>query len=149
MSAPPADVAVALQNLHQRYAVLTDEGRGKELAELFTDDVVWDGDELGYGRAEGPAAVAETVTRHFDPDRPMMHLPGPLLLSAVADDEVHGTSWCMATRWVDGQYALGRPELGLSNWQHGRLLARSGFLSGDSAYTIRSRMTQLDADLHR
>ena len=103
MSAPPAGVAVALQNLHQRYAVLTDEGRGKELAELFTDDVVWDGDELGYGRAEGPEAVADTVTRHFDPGRPMMHLPGPLLLSAVADDEVHGTSWCMATRWVDGQ----------------------------------------------
>ena len=102
MSAPPADVAVELENLHQRYAVLTDEGRGKELAELFTEDVVWDGDELGYGRAEGPEAVAETVTRHFDPDRPMIHLPGPLLLTAVADDEVHGTSWCMATRWVDG-----------------------------------------------
>ncbi|MEJ0065135.1 MAG: aldehyde dehydrogenase family protein [Caulobacteraceae bacterium] len=26
------------------------------------------------------------------------------------------------TRWVDGQYALNRPELGLSNWEHGRLL---------------------------
>src|SRR5690606_489709 len=25
------------------------------------------------------------------------------------------------TRWVDGQYALQRPELGLSNWQFGRL----------------------------
>src|SRR5690606_20825530 len=23
------------------------------------------------------------------------------------------------TRWVDGQYALGRPELGLSNWERG------------------------------
>lgn len=103
MSAPPADVAVELQNLHQRYAVLTDEGRGKELAELFTDDVVWDGDELGYGRAEGAEATAAMVTRHFDPGRPMMHLPGPLLLAAVADDEIHGTSWCMATRWVEGQ----------------------------------------------
>jgi len=53
------------------------------------------------------------------------------------------------TRWVDGQYALNRPELGLSNWQHGRLLARSGVLSGDSVYTIRSRMTQADPGLHR
>lgn len=53
------------------------------------------------------------------------------------------------TRWVDGQYALNRPELGLSNWQHGRLLARSGVLSGDSVYTIRSRMIQNDPDLHR
>jgi SnoaL-like domain len=103
MNAPPADVAVELQNLHQRYAVLTDQGRGEELAELFTADIVWDGDDLGYGRAEGAAAAVENVIRHFDPARPMMHLPGPLLLTAVADDEVLGTSWCMATRWVDGQ----------------------------------------------
>jgi glutamate-5-semialdehyde dehydrogenase len=53
------------------------------------------------------------------------------------------------TRWVDGQYALNRPELGLSNWQHGRLLARSGVLSGDSVYTIRARMMQDDQGLHR
>ncbi|HVN01409.1 MAG TPA: aldehyde dehydrogenase family protein [Caulobacteraceae bacterium] len=53
------------------------------------------------------------------------------------------------TRWVDGQYALNRPELGLSNWQHGRLLARGGVLSGDSVYTIRTRMRQKDPDLHR
>jgi glutamate-5-semialdehyde dehydrogenase len=36
------------------------------------------------------------------------------------------------TRWVDGQFALDRPELGLSNWQAGRLFARGGVLSGDS-----------------
>jgi glutamate-5-semialdehyde dehydrogenase len=53
------------------------------------------------------------------------------------------------TRWVDGQYALNRPELGLSNWEHGRLLARSGVLSGESVYTIRTRMRQKDAGLHR
>ncbi len=53
------------------------------------------------------------------------------------------------TRWVDGQYALGRPELGLSNWQHGRLLARSGVLSGDSVYTVRLRMRQADPDVRR
>jgi glutamate-5-semialdehyde dehydrogenase len=53
------------------------------------------------------------------------------------------------TRWVDGQFALNRPELGLSNWQHGRLLARSGVLSGDSVFTIRTRMHQDAADLGR
>lgn len=53
------------------------------------------------------------------------------------------------TRWVDGQYAFNRPELGLSNWEHGRLLARGGVLSGDSVYTIRTRMHQQDAGLHR
>ncbi len=53
------------------------------------------------------------------------------------------------TRWVDGQYALNRPELGLSNWQHGRLLARGGVLSGDGVFTVRTRMRQTDADLGR
>jgi glutamate-5-semialdehyde dehydrogenase len=53
------------------------------------------------------------------------------------------------TRWVDGQYALNRPELGLSNWEHGRLLARGGVLAGDSVYTIRTRMRQQDPTLHR
>ena len=43
------------------------------------------------------------------------------------------------TRWVDGQFALGKPELGLSNWQHGRLFGRGGVLTGDSVYTIRTR----------
>lgn len=53
------------------------------------------------------------------------------------------------TRWVDGQYALNRPELGLSNWQSGRLFGRGGILSGDSAHTIRTRAIQDDPDLAR
>ena len=43
------------------------------------------------------------------------------------------------TRWVDGQYALNKPELGLSNWEHGRLFGRGGVLTGDSVYTVRTR----------
>ena len=53
------------------------------------------------------------------------------------------------TRWVDGQYALDKPELGLSNWQFGRLFGRGGVLSGDSAFTIRTRVTQDDPDIGR
>jgi glutamate-5-semialdehyde dehydrogenase len=53
------------------------------------------------------------------------------------------------TRWVDGQYALDRPELGLSNWERGRLFARSGILSGDAIFTVRSRAHQDEVDLHR
>ncbi len=53
------------------------------------------------------------------------------------------------TRWVDGQYALHRPELGLSNWQNGRLFARGGVLSGDGVFTVRTRARQSDPDLHR
>lgn len=53
------------------------------------------------------------------------------------------------TRWVDGQYALGKPELGLSNWEGGRLFGRSGILSGDSVHTVRLRVAQPDKDVHR
>jgi glutamate-5-semialdehyde dehydrogenase len=53
------------------------------------------------------------------------------------------------TRWVDGQYALDTPELGLSNWEGGRMLGRGGILSGDSVYTLRYRAIVTDPDLHR
>jgi glutamate-5-semialdehyde dehydrogenase len=53
------------------------------------------------------------------------------------------------TRWVDGQYALGRPELGLSNWQEGRLFGRGAILAGDGVFTVRTRMRQADPNLRR
>ena len=53
------------------------------------------------------------------------------------------------TRWVDGQYALCRPELGLSSWESGRLFARGGILSGDGVFTIRTRVEQTVGDVHR
>jgi len=81
------------------------------------------------------------------------------VVSVIADDIAEQEkvwSGCNApfvgdgfTRWVDGQFALLRPELGLSNWEHGRLFARSGVLSGDSAFTVRLRVTQHDVNVHR
>ncbi|HKR87490.1 MAG TPA: glutamate-5-semialdehyde dehydrogenase, partial [Phenylobacterium sp.] len=53
------------------------------------------------------------------------------------------------TRWVDGQYALARPELGLSNWENGRLFARGGVLAGDGVFTVRARVRQADPHLDR
>ena len=81
------------------------------------------------------------------------------VLSVVSDDpnEVE-SAWRSAnapffgdgfTRWVDGQFALNRPELGLANWQSGRLLGRGGVLSGDGVHTLRLRVSQFDTDLHR
>lgn len=82
-----------------------------------------------------------------------------LVASLVSDDGAeHDRFWKAVdapfvgngfTRWVDGQYALGKPELGLSNWEGGRLFARSGVLSGDSVFTIRARAIQTAPDLHR
>lgn len=53
------------------------------------------------------------------------------------------------TRWVDGQYALNKPELGLSNWHFGRLFSRGGVLAGDSVFTVRSRVVQVDPNVRR
>jgi len=53
------------------------------------------------------------------------------------------------TRWVDGQYALDKPELGLSNWQNGRLFARGGVLAGDGVFSVRARVRQTDTALDR
>ena len=86
------------------------------------------------------------------------HSPQFVVSCVSEDDNDHDKVWAMCnapfvgdgfTRWVDGQFALLRPELGLSNWQFGRLFARSGILSGDSAYSVRLKMSQQDADVHR
>jgi glutamate-5-semialdehyde dehydrogenase len=53
------------------------------------------------------------------------------------------------TRWVDGQFAFDQPELGLSNWQAGRLFGRGGVLSGDSVFTVRTRAHIRDHSIHR
>ena len=53
------------------------------------------------------------------------------------------------TRWVDGQYALDTPELGLSNWEGGRMLGRGAILSGDSVHTIRYDASIHDPQLRR
>jgi glutamate-5-semialdehyde dehydrogenase len=53
------------------------------------------------------------------------------------------------TRWVDGHYIFHTPELGLSNWENGRLLARSGVLSGDTVVTQRIYMEQALSRLKR
>lgn len=53
------------------------------------------------------------------------------------------------TRWVDGQYALSKPELGLSNWERGRLMARGGILSGDGVFSVQAVATGLQRALPR
>ncbi len=68
------------------------------------------------------------------------------LISAL--DAEHAAFWTQIhspfvgdnlTRWVDGQFALSKPELGLSNWANGRLFGRGAILTGDRVYTVRTR----------
>lgn len=72
-----------------------------------------------------------------------------LVATLIAEDEVEQQQFFQGidapfvgdnhTRWVDGQFALGKPELGLSNWANGRLFGRGAVLTGDSVYTVRTR----------
>ncbi len=87
-----------------------------------------------------------------------VHSP-QFVASLISEDEEEHTNFYKSinapfvgngfTRWVDGQYALGRPELGLSNWQFGRLFGRGGVLSGDSVFTVRTTVEQTDPDVTR
>ena len=95
----------------------------------------------------------ETAVALFNAQSPRF---GASLIAELQDE--HDEFWAQIdspfvgngfTRWIDGQYALNRPELGLSNWQSGRLFGRAGVLSGDSVYTIRVRATQSDPNLRR
>jgi glutamate-5-semialdehyde dehydrogenase len=86
------------------------------------------------------------------------HSPSFILSIVSSDESEIDLAWSRSnapffgdgmTRWVDGQYALNKPELGLSNWQNGRTFARGGILSGDSIYTVRYRVRQTDAEVKR
>ncbi len=99
-------------------------------------------------------------TRSFDEGIDLCNTYSPrFVVSVISNSERdHSEAWRRLdspfvgdgmTRWVDGQFALDKPELGLSNWQHGRTLARGGILSGDDVRTYRFRMSQSDGSLHR
>jgi glutamate-5-semialdehyde dehydrogenase len=90
----------------------------------------------------------------------MFNAYSPKFSASLVSDDLREQEWFYAavdapfvgngfTRWVDGQFALDQPELGLSNWQAGRLFARGGVLSGDSVYTVRLRAEVRDHSVHR
>lgn len=110
----------------------------------------WEDDpEITLTTAPSLEAAAEVINRHSP----------RFIASLVSDDPAaHDDFFARVdapfvgdgfTRWVDGQYALQRPELGLSNWQFGRLFGRGGVLSGDSIFTLRTRAYQDDPDIGR
>lgn len=110
----------------------------------------WEGTPEFFLVLVDDVAHAVTLFNHYSPQ---------FVVSVIAEDATEAEYvWSHVnapfvgngfTRWVDGQFALRRPELGLSNWQHGRLFGRGGVLSGDSAYTVRLRVVQERSDIHR
>ena len=143
------------------------ESRAAELVPLFRD-------ALGHGRVHDGAGadlarewewedrpdVWLTIVPDLDAAITLFNAYSPrFIFSLISDDaSAHERVARQAdaafigdgfTRWVDGQYAYGRPELGLSNWQGGRLFARGGVLSGDGVFTLKTRMRQRDMSLRR
>ena len=139
-----------------RTIVIRAEGPVEEpLAEPITDTELgreWEWEETPEVSLKIVADIAEAVSL-FNALSP--RLAGALISSDLAaQDKFYATIEAPFvgdgfTRWVDGQYALNRPELGLSNWEHGRLFARSAVLAGDGVFTVRTRVRQSDPHLDR
>jgi glutamate-5-semialdehyde dehydrogenase len=118
-------------------------------------------DELGVEwEWEDSPEVTLTVVENVAEAVKLFNAQSPRFVASLisSDPDAHDAFWNRIdapfvgngfTRWVDGQYALDRPELGLSNWQFGRLFGRGGVLSGDSVYTVRTRVAQSDPQIGR
>ena len=82
---------------------------------------------VGYFNAYSPRLLATLISEDAAEHQQFFdELDAPF----VGDDH---------TRWVDGQFALNKPELGLSNWANGRLFGRGAVLTGDLVFTVRTR----------
>lgn len=118
------------------------------------------GDALGIEwEWEGSPEVTMAVVPDLDAAATLFNQQSPhFVASLISEDQPAQERFFRAvdapfvgngfTRWVDGQFALRRPELGLSSWQFGRLFARSGILTGDGVYTVRLRAIQDDPEIH-
>ena len=124
----------------------SDERRGPSIepkAGLIADS------ELGHEwEWETSPEVTLTVVESVEDAVALFNAQSPRFVASLISDDAAQQDWFWSsidapfvgdgfTRWVDGQYALNRPELGLSNWQFGRLFGRGGVLSGDSVFTVR------------
>ena len=137
--------------------------QGIHLAEVLDEIAVVVSDDINLAKEwewETTPEVTLVITENIASAVELFNTHSPQfvlsVLSVKPDEEEYAWNTSNApffgngmTRWVDGQYALNKPELGLSNWQFGRSLGRGGILSGDSVYTIRYRMSQIDSNVKR
>ena len=123
--------------------------------ELDADDL---GREWEWEDVAGAVARRDRRRRHgrrpVQPPQPALRrqprrAPTPPSTSASTPPSTPRSSATASPAGSTASTPLDTPELGLSNWQGGRLLGRGGVLSGDSVHTIRYRATVTDPDLHR
>ena len=122
---------------HDERASLGDEWEWEDVPEYWLVEVDSTAEAVALFNQHSPRFAASLISE--DPEEHDWFF-------AAVDAPFVGNGF---TRWVDGQFALDQPELGLSNWQAGRLFARGGVLSGDSVYTIRLRAEVRDHSVHR
>ena len=107
-----------------------------EVIEPITEIIAADGLGAEWEWEESPE-VTLTVVESVEEAVELFNTQSPKLVASLIDDDPAAqTSFYETvdapfvgngfTRWVDGQFALNRPELGLSNWEGGRLFGRGG-----------------------
>ncbi|MEI8286549.1 MAG: aldehyde dehydrogenase family protein [Actinomycetes bacterium] len=133
----PAGVTTEKQVTTAHVSALGNEFEWEENPEFFVVQVASTQEAIDLFNRYSPQFIVSAVTSNGDEENAIW---------SGCNAPFMGNGF---TRWVDGQFSLLRPELGLSNWQNGRLFSRGGVLSGDSAFTVRLRVRQEDSTLHR
>jgi glutamate-5-semialdehyde dehydrogenase len=145
----PAARAAVPPDLFTTTARLTRGGGARALAEPIgaTGSAEWSG--------RTPVTVhvvddTDEAIRLFRPS-PRCRLadqPGPGRPRALFPIDRRACVGSSLTRWLDGQFALERPELGLTNWRRA-VFGRHSILTGDGVYTVRLRVVQTDPNVHQ
>lgn len=113
-------------------------GADGQPVEVLAREYEWeDRPELAFVTADGLAAAAGLVNTHSPHFVASILTSDPVAFERFYDAVDAPYVGSGFTRWVDGQWAWHRPELGLTNWERGRLLGRSGILSGEDIVTVR------------
>ncbi|MFC4913200.1 nuclear transport factor 2 family protein [Actinomadura gamaensis] len=94
------DDRTAITDLISLHGQLTDDGELDRMHEVFTEDVVYDVSDVGFGELHGLAAFRDAAERLGD-GNPVGHHVTNVVLSEVDDDEVHVRSKAIAVH-ADG-----------------------------------------------
>lgn len=127
--------------------IVTATGGDDQPVATLSREYEWEGrPELAFVTADGLDAAAELVNAHSPHFVASILTSDPVAFERFYDAVDAPYVGSGFTRWVDGQWAWHRPELGLTNWERGRLLGRSGILSGDDIVTVRDVFVDRSGD---
>ncbi|MEV5572659.1 nuclear transport factor 2 family protein [Spirillospora sp. NPDC052269] len=85
------DDRAAITDLISMHGHLCDDGELDRFHEVFTDDIVYDVSDMGFGQLHGLVALRSAAEILGD-DNPVGHHITNVVLADVAEDEVHARS---------------------------------------------------------